>query len=115
MTSLRYPQMKITSLRWKPPAASASRMLSSIGRPRMGTSVLGISSVRWRRRLPRPAPMMMAFMLTSTVKPRERAREIGAGESVLAHVELGEAGLVRVVEAQLVAVEIAAEHAHRVE
>src|SRR5262245_14281689 len=63
------------SLRRKPPAARASRTWSSMGRPRMGTSVFGISSVRCPRRLPRPAPMMMAFTPRSLTRIRDPSPE----------------------------------------
>src|SRR5271168_4162326 len=54
--------MKTTSFRENPPAASASRIHSSMGRPMTGTSALGISSVSGPRRLPRPAPITMGRM-----------------------------------------------------
>src|SRR5512146_735534 len=76
--------MKTTSGGRSPPAASASRMPSSIGRPRMGTRVFGISSVRWRRREPRPAPMMMAFTAALLARPRQEVRQASAG-AMLAH------------------------------
>src|SRR5258706_5114679 len=81
--------MNTTSFRSTPPAARASRTLSSIGRPRIGTRVFGISSVKWWRRLPRPAPMMTAFTSSSDV--------------VRAVVELLRAVLLDAPDAELVA------------
>src|SRR6187431_1514286 len=52
--------MNTTSLRLKPALASASKIQSSMGRPMTSTRVLGIWSVLWPRRLPRPAPITMA-------------------------------------------------------
>src|SRR5580704_17729612 len=51
--------MKRTSLRANPPAPSATRIQSSMGRPMTVASALGTSSVSGPRRLPRPAPITM--------------------------------------------------------
>src|ERR1700722_18988467 len=69
--------MKRTSLRAKPPAPSASRIHSSIGRPMTGTSALGTSSVSGPRRLPRPAPITMGRMRDEYHRPMTGELTIG--------------------------------------
>src|SRR5262245_11597285 len=96
--------MKVIRSRVKPPAASASRMASSMGRPSTGTSVFGTSSVRCLSRLPRPAPMMTArltrwsaTLLADADQERAELVLVGRADRALAatgeEVEAGQAAV----------------------
>src|SRR5579863_6978880 len=71
--------MNTTSLRANPALPRASRIHSSMGRPMTGTRAFGTSSVFEPSRLPRPAPMMMGRMRSSSIDSRGMADELTIG------------------------------------
>src|SRR5688500_13058510 len=81
--------MKTTSRRSIPATAKASSTQSNIGRPMTGTSAFGISSVLVPRRLPRPAPITIAFMACLV---RQKALSLFARAELSQHVEILQRG-----------------------